>query len=442
MRPFLILFFATSSLTAQAQKQWTLQECIEYARSNNIAIRQAAISSEVSQVNRAQSIATMLPSLNGSSSYQRSYGRSVDPFTNSITENETSTSNFSVSSNVTLFGGFRLLNSLAQSNYEYLQSKENVAKISNDISLNVAAAYLQVLFASESLKSANDRLEAAIETRNRTAKLVDAGTVAQGNLLDAEAALASEELAKVSADNALKSANLSLMQLLELDADQPFAIMTQAVEIPEQSALLTKPEEIYNASLRTLPEIKGSSLGISAAERGLAVARSGRYPTLNLFSSISSFYNEGGFTQLLGEIPFEEQIRNNQSKNVGLSLSIPIFNGWSVNSNIRRTKLGLENARLQDELTRKQVYRSVVQAHSDAMAALNRYQAALKATSSANESLNYAQKKYDVGMISFLDFINTRNNKSRAESELLQSKYDFIFRLKVIDFYLGKSLSF
>lgn len=442
MRILLTLLFTISTLFAHAQKQWSLQECIEYARANNISIQQAKISSEIAQINREQNLASMLPSLNASSSYQRSFGRSVDPFTNTITENETMTSNFSVSSNVTLFSGLRLQHSLAQSKYEYLQSKENLAKISNDISLNVAAAYLQVLFASESLKSSNDRVEAAKETRNRMAKMVETGTMAQGSLLDAEAALASEELAKVTADNALRSAHLSIMQLLELDGGHDFSIATQAVDIPEQSTLMLKPEEIYNAALRTLPEIKGSEFAISSAEKSLAVARSGRYPTLNLFSSTGSFYNEGGFTQLLGEIPFDEQIRNNQSKNVGLSLSIPVFNGWSVQSNIRRSKLGLENSLLQHDLTRKQVYRSVVQAHADALAALNRYQAAMKAASSAGESFNYAQKKYDVGMISFLDFINIRNNRSRAESELLQSKYDLIFRLKVIDFYLGKTLSF
>ena len=135
-------------------------------------------------------------------------------------------------------------------------------------------------------------------------------------------------------------------------------------------------------------------------------------------------------------------MRNNQSKNIGLSLSIPLFNGWSVQSNIQRSRLNLENALLQDELSRKQVYKSVVQAHADATAAMNRYNASLKAKSSADEAFNYAQRKYDVGLISFIEFINIRNNKSRAESELIQSKYDFIFRLKVLDFYLGKNLSF
>ncbi|MFM8917668.1 MAG: TolC family protein [Bacteroidota bacterium] len=160
-----LLFTLFFSEAASGQKLWTLQECIEYARANNINIKQAALSSELARVSRDQSYTTMLPTVNGSSSHQRSFGRSVDPFTNSITENETRTTNFSVSSNVTLFGGLRLQHSLAQSKYEYLQSQENLAKINNDISLNVAAAYLQVLFSMESLKLARDRVNAATETR-------------------------------------------------------------------------------------------------------------------------------------------------------------------------------------------------------------------------------------------------------------------------------------
>ncbi|MFM7902019.1 MAG: TolC family protein [Bacteroidota bacterium] len=437
-----LLFTLFFSEAASGQKLWTLQECIEYARANNINIKQAALSSELARVSRDQSYTTMLPTVNGSSSHQRSFGRSVDPFTNSITENETRTTNFSVSSNVTLFGGLRLQHSLAQSKYEYLQSQENLAKINNDISLNVAAAYLQVLFSMESLKLARDRVNAATETRNRTAKMVETGMMAQGNLLDAEAALASEELALVTAENSLNSANIAISQLLELDNASDFIIATQQVEIPSQSTVMMKPEEIYAASLKTLPEIRASEYGISGAKKGLSSAKSSLFPSLNLFSSIGTFYNEGGYTQLLGETPFDEQVRNNQSKNVGISLSIPLFNGWSVQSNIKRSRLNLENAMLQDELTRKQVYKSVVQAHADATAAMNRYNASTKAKSSADEAFNYAQRKYDVGLISFIEFINIRNNKSRAESELIQSKYDFIFRLKVLDFYLGKNLSF
>jgi outer membrane protein len=436
------LFFIFSATQSQAQKEWTLQECIEHARKNNIVVRQAEISAELAAANRLQSIAIMAPSVNASSSHQRSYGRTVDLLTNTPTENNTRSYNFSVSSNVMLFNGLRLQNQLAQSNYEYLQSRENLAKVSNDISLNVAAAYLQVLFATESRKSAADRVEAAKETRNRTAKMVETGLMAQGTLLDAEAALASEELGLVNADNAMQSAYISLTQLLEIDSVSGFRTANQQVDIPENSSLSLTADDIYKVALGTLPEVRASAFGVNSAQKGLSSARSSLFPSLSLFSSIGTFYNEGGFSSLLGEIPFKDQVENNQNKNIGLSLSIPIFNGWSTRSNISRSKLNLENALLQDESTKKQVYKSVVQAHADAVAAVNRYSASQKAFESAKESYAYANRKYEVGMISFIEFINIRNNRSRAESELIQAKYDLVFRIKVIDFYLGKPLAF
>jgi outer membrane protein len=266
--------------------------------------------------------------------------------------------------------------------------------------------------------------------------------MAQGTLLDADAALASEELAKVNADNTLQSAYISLTQLLEIDSINGFSIAQQQVDLPTLNTALLSPDEITRVAMASLPEVKASAMGIEGARKGVSSARSSLTPTVSIFSSIGSFYNEGGFSSLLGEIPFNEQVENNQSKNIGLSLSIPIFNGWSARSNIARSKLNLENAMLQDENTKKQVYKSVVQAHADATAAINRFNAAQKAFSSAKESYGYAEKKYEVGLISFLDFINIRNNRSRAESEVLQAKYDLVFRLKVIDFYLGKPLVF
>lgn len=439
---FLLFFTLLTLQAAVAQKQWTLQECIEYARNNNIIVRQAEISAELADVNRIQSLTLMAPSANANASHQRSFGRNVDLLTNTPTENNTRSYNFSVSSNVTLFNGLRLQNQLAQSKYEYLQSRENLAKVSNDISLNVAAAYLQVLFASETRKSSVDRVEAAKETRNRTSKMVETGLMAQGTLLDAEAALASEELGLVNSENALQSAYISLTQLLEIDSVSSFSIASQDVVIPEKSSLSLSADDIYKVALGTLPEVRASAFGINSAQKGLSSSKSSLFPSLSLFSSVSSFYNEGGFSSLLGEISFEDQIENNQSKNIGLTLSIPIFNGWSARSNISRSRLNLENALLQDESTRKQVYKSVVQAHADAIAAVNRYNASQKAFDSARESYTYANKKYEVGLISFVEFINIRNNRSRAESELIQAKYDLVFRIKVIDFYLGKPLAF
>jgi len=427
---------------AAGQKVWTLQQSIDHAISNNITIRQTEISGEIAEINYTQSKMALLPSLNGSSSYSYNFGRSVDLFTYEFSTTEIQSANFSVSGNLPVFNGFQIQNTLARSKYEFLAGKENVRKIKNDISLNVAAAYLQVLYGKESLKAAAERVEAANETRNRAKIMFDNGMISQGNLLDAEAALAAEELAKLNADNILKSAVINIAQLLELNPSEGFEVAVPEVQIPDQSGAALTPEAIFEASLKTLPEFRIAEFNIRSAEKSLSIARGSRYPRLNLFGSLNTGYSNAR-KRLTGErVSFEDQLDENYNKSLGLSLSIPIFNSWSANSNVKRSKLGLENVKLNDQQTRNQVYKSIVQAHSDANSGMLRYNAAMKAAAAASEAYVYAEKKYNAGMLSSVEFLNVRNNKSRAETDLLQAKYDLIFRIKVIDFYLGRPLSF
>jgi len=437
----IILIFSSADIVS-AQKAWTLEECITYALEHNISVKQSELNTELADVNYDQSKAAFLPSLNGSAGYTYNFGRSADPFTNLYTEQEVQSSNFSTNSNLPIFYGFQIMNGLSQSKYEYLASNENLAKIKNDISLNVAAAYLQVLYSKENLKAVNDRLEAARQNRDRTKLMVDAGSMAQGNLLDAEAALATEELAKVNADNQLTTAFISITQLLELKSMVGFDVADPAVEIPEQSALTMSADEIYKTALNTLPEFRASEWNIKSAEKSLSVSKGARFPRLSLTGGMST--GTSNIARLFtGELkPFNDQMADNYNKYVGLSLSVPLFNGWSTESSIKRSKINLENVRYTDQLTKNSVYKSVVQAHADATAALQKFYASQKAATSTNEAFVYAEKKYNVGMLSSIEFLNVRNNKSKAESDFLQAKYDFIFRLKVLDFYLGKSLAF
>jgi len=433
--------FLSGSLSGQ--NTWTLQQCVDYALRNNITVKQAEINSEISKINRDQRLAVMIPSLNGSSSLNYNFGRSVDFFTNAYTTEQVNSANFSINSSLSLFNGFQLQHALAQSKFDYLASRENLKKISNDISLNVAAAYLQVVYANEALKTASDRVSAAEETRRRTAVMVSSGLMSKGNLLDAESALASEEFARVNAENSLQSALINLTQLLELKSSEQFNIASAVADIPDQSSLLLSPEQIFDASLKILPEFKVSEYNVLSAKKALSAARGLRSPGLSMFGAVNSGFSSSAKRFLTGEaIPYSDQIDENFNKSFGLSLSIPIFNGWSAHSGIKRSKLNVENAMLSEQITKNQVYKSIVQAHADANAALKRFQAAGKASDAAKESLSYAEKKYEGGLISFIEFINIRNNKSRAESDLLQSKFDLIFRLKVLDFYVGKPLVF
>lgn len=437
-----LLLILLSSLEGNAQKQWTLQEAIEYAILNNITVKQTELSERLSATGFTQSKLALLPSVNASSGYSNNFGRSVDPFTYQFTNQEIQSANFSMSGNLAVFNGFQLMNSLMQSRYEYFSDRENVARIKNDISLNVAASYLQVLYAQESLKAATDRVEAANETRNRAKLLFEAGSLAQGGFLDAEAALASEELGLINARNALKTAMITLTQLLELPSDEGFALSVPEVLVPEAASLALKPDEIFAAAMKTLPEFRVSMWNIRSAEKGLSISRGARMPRLSLVGSVNSGYSSAT-RRLTGEkVSFNDQIDENYNKSVGLSLSIPIFNGWSANAGVSRSKVNLENVKLSAQLTHNQVYKSVVQAHADANAALLRYDAAQKSMTAASEALVYADKKFNAGLLSSVEFLNVRNNRTRAETDLIQAKYDLIFRIKVIDFYLGKPLQF
>jgi len=443
--PLYLLLFAFSAISAplSAQKTWTLQESINHALENNITIKQAELSTEISSINHMQNKAALLPSINCSSSYSYNFGRSVDVFTYEFETKEIRSANFSISGNLTLFNGFQLQNSLRQSKYEYMSGRENLQKIRNDISLNVAAAYLQVLYSREALKASQDRMNAATETRTRTRLMVEAGSMAQGNLLDAEAALAAEELAVITNENLLNSSLINITQLLELKSTDEYNVIDPVVDLPEQSAVLLSPDEIYKVALTNLPEFKAAEYDVLSAEKGLSIARGGRVPRLSLFGSINSGYSSSYSNFITGEkVPFRDQLDENFNKSLGISLSVPIFNGWSAHSNVKRSKINLENVKYNDQLTRNQVYKSVVQAHSDATAAIKKYYASQKANEAAGESFIYAEKKYNVGMLSSIEFLNARNIKSKAESDFLQAKYDLIFRLKILDFYLGKPLAF
>lgn len=455
---------------AYAQKVWTLQDCVDYAISNNLTVKRNEINKEINQIAVTQNKLTMLPTLNGQAGRNWNFGRTIDPFTNLFTTQQVQSDNVSLNSNVTLFSGFQLWNTLRQSELDYYASQSDLQKIRNDISLNVVSAYLQVLFAREQLVVSQNRIQQAREQRDRVAKMVAAGAMVQGNLLDAESQLSNEELAGVTAENTLANAKLTLTQLLQLPTPEGFEVSDPGAALPETTTISMTPDQIFGLAIQNLPEVKGAEQRIQSAQKGLLVARGGMLPRLAAFGSISSFYSSsskrfvGGsfigyspssyitssgepvlepvFSTILEDNPYGNQMDQNLNKSVGLSLNVPLFNGFSTQSNIRRARLNLENARLAAETTRNTVFQSIQQAHNDAQAARKRFDATQKNVVSFQEAYNYAEKRFGAGVINSLEFLTAANNLTRTKVELLQAKYDYIFRLKVLDFYAGKPLTF
>ena len=465
-----ILFLGLLSFKAVPQKAWTLRECVDYAIQNNLSVKQNEISSELSKLTYNQDKYSMLPSLNGSAGRNWNFGRTIDPNTNTFTNQQVESDNLSLNANVTLFNGFQLQNTLKQSRLNYYASMSDVQKIKNDISLNVVSAYLQVLYAKEQLKVADARVKQAAESRDRVSKMVAAGTMVQGNLLDAESQLATEELSKITAENQLANAQLSITQLLQLPSPEGFDVIDPAVEIPAANVTTLAPAQIYDLALKSLPEIKSADTRILSAEKGVSIARGSYMPRLSAFGSLSSFYSSsakqfktadfegfipngdltsGGDTVLspsfstkLEDKPYGDQLDENYNKAFGISLSIPIFNGFNNRTNVARAKLNLENAKFTAQQTRNQVYQSIQQAHTEALAARKKYDAMQRSIQAFEEAYSYAEKRFNAGLSNSLEFLTATNNLTRTRVELLQAKYDYIFRLKVLDFYAGNPLTF
>jgi outer membrane protein len=464
-----LLLIATTSVFAQ--ETWSLQKCVEHALKNNLSVKQQAINTELSKVSVSESKFDMLPTLNGSSAGNYNWGRSVDPFAYTFTNQEIKSVNISLNGNVNLFNGFLIQNTLKQSQLNYLASEFDLKKIQNDISLNVVSAYLQVLFAKEQLKVMDNRVNEAQQQRDRAKSMVDAGTMPKGNLLDAESQLSNEELNKITADNQLINAKLTLIQLLELESIDNFEIVVPSTELPPTTVMANKPEQIYTLSLTALPEIKSAALKVESAKKGILIANSGYMPRLNMFGSVSSGYSStsrsiDGLPTFLGYAPngdltqngelvqspifstsfkktaFGDQLDNNLNKSVGLSVNVPIFNGFSAKNNVSRAKLNFINAQVSEEQVKNNVYKSIQQAYTDAIAAQKKYYAVEKSVVALQESYDYSKKRFEAGVSNSLEFLTSTNNLTKGKVDLLQSKYDYIFKVKVLDFYAGIPLSF
>lgn len=463
--PFLLMVF---SFGASAQKVWTLQECVDHALKNNIQIKQSALNLDLADVSKDQSLATMLPSLNAGASHNYYFGRSVDPTTYQFTTNEIRSNNFSLTSSLSIFEGFQLQNSLKQSKLNYLSAKFDLEKIRNDISLNVVTFYLQVLYNHDLVNQAKEQEDASKVQRDRTKEMENVGAASRGNFLDMEAQFASDELRLVNAQSQYDAAVLSLAQLLELESVTGFSVDTLSFPAPFVDYSALNVSSIYEAALKTQPDVKSSEFKVESAEKGLSIARGASSPRLTLSGSISSAYSSSGqraipsaldtvligFTSSLQPVytlgshysyektSFKDQIDENLSKSIGFNLVIPLFNGWQTRSGIRRAKIYLQQAQLGNESVRKSLFKSVQQAVNDVASANNRFSAAQRSVDALNESYDFNRQKFDLGMLNTYDFLISKNNFTKAQAEMLQAKYDLIFKLKILDFYMGKPLTF
>ncbi|MES2591345.1 MAG: TolC family protein [Bacteroidota bacterium] len=473
----IILFlFCCSSLSAQdamkAGQALTLEACIDYALKNNIQIKQSELNTELSQVNLDQSKANLLPSLNANASHSYNYGRTIDRFTNQFATQQVLSQNLSLSSDITVFSGFQNINSIQQNKFSYLASKYDVEKIRNDVSLNIASAYLQILFAIETLEITRNQIGITNAQVERTKILVDAGSAAKGTLLDIQAQLALEELNFTDAQNQLDISYLSLAQFLNLPTPEGLSIVKPDLEIGNDVLLTATANQIYTSAVTNLPEMKSAEYNVKSSEKAVDVAWGGLSPRLSFSAaygtgysglsqriisgpSFQGYYPDGSVTSGgdtvysptfskpgTEKIPFVDQYKDNVNKSFGFFLTVPIFNRFQTKTAIDRAHIQKLNAELVVESTKLQIQKNIQQAYADANGGLKKYNASLRTVDAMKESFKYTEQKFNVGMINTNDYNDAKNKLTKAQSDLLQAKYQYVFKTKVLDFYQGKPLKF
>lgn len=464
----LFLLFFIVGKTAFCQEKWTLQQCIEQALKNNIQVKQADLSTKQAAINLNQGKANLLPNLNGQFQNFYNVGRTIDRFTNQFANATVQSMNLFVGSQLTLFNGLQNYNTIKQGELNLGASKSDAEQTRNDISLNVANAYLQVLLAKELVNVAEKQLSLTNMQVARTKVLVEAGALPKGNLLQAEAQVAAEELTVVNAKNTLDIARLTLAQLLEINDSRSFDIVSPEVPEPSSTMLSSDPGLIYSKAVAAQPFIKSAEWRLKSAEKGLKISKGAGLPSLQLSGSIGTGYSglsqriigntapslvpigvtENGIpvyasvSQPITELtPLGQQFSDNVNKSYGITLSIPIFNNLQIHNQNELAKIRIQQADLSLQQSKRQLQKSVEQAYTDAVAALKRFDATKKNVSALAENFSYAQQRYDAGVMNAFEYNDNKTRLTRAESDLLQAKYEFTFRLKVLDFYLGRPIT-
>jgi outer membrane protein len=453
----LILFIGLSTnvlvLKAQSASQapWSLKQCIDYARENNLTVKKQFLQVQLSREDLKQSKASFLPSINGSATHVYNWGQTIDQYTNQFATERVRSNNFNLSADMDLFSGFQKLNRLRMMQTNLKISQLQVEKTVNDISLNVATYYLQVLFYIELKKTTEAQLAVTKEQVERTRKMVNAGSVAQGELFNIEAQAATEEQAVAEANNNLNISYLTLAQLLDVNDDPNFSITIPDLSTFDINQPLPDPMQVYQLALGNQPEVKASELGVISADQSLKSTRGSAYPTISLSASWGTGYSGAAkrIDTIPGSssygtfktIPFSDQLTQNENKSAGLFLRVPIFNGYQSRTAIQKAKIGLESARIDLEITKNNLLKVVQQAYADALAAQSKYGAANKKVNASRESFHYAEQKIAVGMMTSYEYNESKKNLVKAESDLLQARFDFIFKMKVLDFYMGRELT-
>ena len=471
----IIIFFFGN--TAQAQKKWSLLQCIEYAMANNITVKQTDLQSKIAELQYKQSKMGRLPNLSFSTSPAFNNGRNQDPTTYTLITQSYLSAGMQLQTSAEIFNWFSKRNTIAANQWEVMAAKAGTDKLKNDIALTVANAYLQVLLAREQEKIAGVQLEQSKAQLLNTRKLVDAGALPELNAAELEAQVARDNASYISAAGAVEQSILTLKSYMAIDAAAAFEIDTPPVEkIPVEKIADLQPETVFASAMANMPQQRYNDYKLKAAKKTAEAARGSMYPTISVFGSLSSSYiasrsatydklfntyvptgfktdvggtlydvysptySQGAKNGYSRSDAFGSQLNQNFRQSVGLSINVPIFNGYSLRTAYQRSKITIRNEELQKELDDQKLKQDIYQAYNASTVALEKFNASKKTVAAAERTYTFTKKRYDVGMLSTFELITNQNNLFRAKLEYTFNQFDYVFKMKVLEFYKGKGL--
>jgi outer membrane protein len=463
-----LLIFTTSF----AQEKWDLRKCVEYALQNNISVKQADLQIRFAALDLQQSKWNQYPFANFSGNLGYSAGRNQDPTTFSLITTGYVFSNYTLQSSVDLFNWFTKKNNIVAKGLNLKATEAGVDKAKDDVALNVAVGYLQILLANEQANLARIQVEQTRSQLESTQKQVQAGKLPELNAANLESVLATDSANLISAETTVHQLTLQLKAILNLDAAASFEVETPPVDmIPVENLADLQPDAVYQLAVINRPQQKADILNLKAALKNVEVAKGSMYPTFSLFGSLGAAYNNKSkqivsttkinppvgivnvngtnytvfptlpFDQpVYGKFSYFDQLNQNFRQSVGISMSVPILSGGSLRAGWQRSKLSVKQVELQKELNSTTLKQDIYKAYYDATAAIQKFNANKKAVETSQRAYDFATKRYEVGLLSTYDLVTTQTTLLQAKTNLLYSQYDYLFKIKLLEFYKGQGL--
>jgi outer membrane protein len=427
--------------TANAQKAWSLRECCDYAIEHNISIKQQENQCRQQEIQLSTAKNSRLPDVNGSVGQNFSFGRGLT-MDNTYTNTNTSSTSFQLGANLPLFTGFEIPNQIKLSKLNLEAATADLEKAKNDIRMQVAQAYVQILYDMEIADVAHRQIAIDSAQVARLQAFVDNGKASEAELSQQKATMANSKLTATQADNNLKLELLALSQLLELPSPEGFTVVRpnpdELAKLMNQDKLIT-PDDIYAEALGVKPEILSQQLKLKGTEHSIKIAQAGHYPTLSLSGGLgTNYYTTSGFKSE----SFGKQLENNFSQYIGLNLSVPIFSRFQTRNRIRSARIDQANQQLQLDNTKKTLYKEIQQVYYNAQNAQSKEKSSAEAVQSSKDAFDLVQAKYENGKATITEFNEAKNNYMKSESDLVQARYENLYQQALLEFYRGKELNF